>query len=302
MKPPLVSIVTPVWNRKKECLACYTSLFKCDFPRTDMEVILVDNGSTDGTTEEVKEKFPTVKIITLEKNYGFSVAVNRGIVASRGEYMIILQSDLRVAEDYLTAIVSAAQKSLPCEGVFGPKVYKRGTKNKFHFAYGKLDKKSLHINIYGEGETDVGQYDLFHEVDVVAYSGLLIKREVLVHTGLLDERLFVTFMDTDFFIRAKKAGYTCMLVPQARVWDKDTTTFGSDSPQMLYYLMRNQLIVRNEHQPFSFFDHLRNFRFLFSTGIFSVLDGKRSSQHQAVMRGIVDFYLKTYGERKFGNS
>lgn len=289
----------PTWNRLQYCLECLKSLHRQILDAKKLEIIVVDNGSSDDTVAAVTKKFPRVKIISLNKNYGFSVAVNQGIKRARGKYISIMQNDLRPAANYFSEMLAALKKSSTKEAIFGPKVYKFGSNNRLHFCCGELDQDTLNFKIIGHNEDDYGQYDKVHEADIVAFSGLVIKREVFKRIGRLDERLFITFMDTDFFVKAKRAGFKCVFVSRAKIWDKGTTTYGIDSPQNLYYLTRNQLILLNDYQAFSVWRHLKNLRYFFSTGMRLLLPTIDRSKHAAVLLGILDFYRRKYGEAEY---
>ena len=102
-----ISIIIPTFNGKGLLADCLGSIAKLGF--SPDEVIVVDNGSTDGSINLVKKKFPHFKIITLDKNYGFAKAVNEGIRASESEYVVLLNNDCKVESNWLGSLVEAAQ-------------------------------------------------------------------------------------------------------------------------------------------------------------------------------------------------
>jgi len=295
---PKVSIIVPTWNRKKDCLECLASVKKLVYPKKKFEVVLVDNGSIDGTVEAVKKRFPEATILALKKNYGFPGALNRGIKKTKGDYVLILQSDTVVEKNFLKNLIKVAEKSKLEIGAFGPKVYYYHQKNVINKAYGKINRKTLHLTNVGKGEKDRGQYDKIREVETTAFTGILIKREVFDKIGLLDERLFLYFEDVDFFLRAERAGYKFLFVPQARIWDKEKATFGKETPQTIYYLIRNKLIVENKLRPFSHFEHIRNIRFMLSSSALMAIDKAKRNHLRAVVLGIFDFYRKRFGQKE----
>src|SRR5262249_13821079 len=106
--PDLVSVVIPNWNGKRFLTGCLDSLLKQTHP--SVEIVIVDNGSKDGSVEFIKENYSGVRLITFEQNTGFSVAVNRGIVESTGEFVALLNNDTVVDPNWLTEVVRAMRE------------------------------------------------------------------------------------------------------------------------------------------------------------------------------------------------
>src|SRR5437588_6739749 len=108
MQKDLVSVVIPNWNGKRFLAGCLDSLLQQD--HAEIEVIIVDNGSKDGSVEFLKENYPSVKLECFDHNTGFSVAVNRGIRAACGEYIALLNNDTTVQPSWISEMVRALQQ------------------------------------------------------------------------------------------------------------------------------------------------------------------------------------------------
>lgn len=290
---PLVSIAITNWNGKKYCLDCLKSILLSSYPPKLLEVILVDNASTDGSVEAVKERFPWVKILKQTKNLGFSAGINEGFKKATGKYILVLNNDVVLEKDYVKELVEVAEKSENI-GIVGGKVYSFSKSRQLQSLWGWIDRKLMHvIHPPGTGEIDRGQFDKNTEVDYVPFL-CLIRKKVLQKVGYLDERYFSTYEDTDLMIRVKDAGYKIIFCPKAVIKHKGAVAFGSGSPRLTYYLQRNSLLIRDKFNSFSLLDHLKNMRFLFTLFISSLLT-KKKREHWAALRGVLDFYRGKFG-------
>lgn len=290
-----VSIVIPTWNRKADCLLCLDSVLKLEYPKEKLEIFVVDNASTDGTKEAIAKSFPQVVVLALRINKGFGGGVNEAIRASKGKYVYILDHDVVVAPNALKELVSVLDKDESI-GFAAGKLYDFYERNKFQTLYGRLNTSTFHVNKVGNGEIDRGQYNKKVDTDFVSIGSGLARRKMLEKVGLLDERYFIYFDDTDLFASCQRAGYKIIYLPTAKAWHKGSQTLGKDSSQLLYYLQRNNLLIRQKFNGFTFLDHLRNLRFLFSL-FFPLLLTKKKKDHQASIRGMIDFYLGRFGKR-----
>jgi len=193
-------------------------------------VILVDNASHDGTAEVVREKFPSVKIISNAENLRFAGGNNVGIeyaIKHGADYILLLNNDTEVASDFLGELVNAAESSKNI-GMVGPKIYYYYDQNRIWFAGGKIEFWKGWISHIGIREIDHGQYNSTRDVGYLTGCCLLIKREVIEKIGKLDERFFIYGEDADWCVRASRAGYKLVYVPSSVIWHKVSSSSGGN--------------------------------------------------------------------------
>lgn len=190
-------------------------------------------------------------LIKNEKNYGYAegnnIAIRYALKALCPDYLLLLNNDTVVDKNFLRKAIEVAERKKEI-GILGPKTYYynfKGRKDIITFAGGKLEMwrgKPSHI---GENEIDKGQYDEIKQVDYAEGSALLVKKEVLNKVGLLDAFYFAYWEELDFCIRAYKAGYECVYVPESKIWHKVSSS--STSRMKHYYMARNRFIFLRRH-------------------------------------------------------
>jgi GT2 family glycosyltransferase len=283
---PKVSIVVLNWNGLENTLECIESLSKINYP--DYEIIVVDNGSLDGSAQALKD--PRYKITLLEnsENIGFSAGNNVGIhhaLRLGTDYVFLINNDTVVDPDVLSILVDESKRDVRT-GIIGPKIYNYYEPGKVWFAGASIDWKtgeSLHLS---HEEIDNGKLNSVIEVDRLTGCAMLIKRVVFEEIGLLDPDYFLYFEDVDFCVRARKAGYKNICVQYAKVWHKVSmsTRAKEGSPLHTYYHNRNRLIFLEKHGRVSIREHFKNMLRLFAGGRYKRM-------------GIIDFYLKRFGKK-----
>lgn len=217
---PSVSIVIPAHNRSDETLDCINSLERMTY--SNFEIIVIDDGSTDGTAEVLKHEHPDVKVLLGDGNLWWSGSMNLGIRESlkrNCDYVLTLNQDSVVDPSMLSIMVRAGQEN--AMALIGAKVYYHHQPNKIWFAGGEAKGKPWTLHVIGHGEEDRGQHDVPREVDWLTGMGMLIKSFVFEKVGLMDEQAFPQhYADIDFSMRAKKAGFKLLYEPHARIWHK----------------------------------------------------------------------------------
>jgi hypothetical protein len=240
-KRPLASIVISNFNGKDMLRECLNSLMNLNYPR--FEVVVVDAGSTDGAPEMVQADFPSVRLVRREK-IGIGEALNVGLSQSRGEVIVFdLNNDDAVSPDWLDHLVDALISS-PDIGVVCGKRYLADTD--------KLDSAGSKIVLgvtlgRGHGKPDSGRYDSSVEVDYAPV--LATRRDVLERVGPLDESYYIYGEDVDFSLRARKAGYKVVYVPEAIFRHMHSATIGEWTPARLRYLTRSRIRLIVKHYP-----------------------------------------------------
>lgn len=235
-----VSAVVVNWNGRAHLETCLGSLL--DQTLDGVEVILVDNGSTDGSLDLVRERFgETVRILANSTNLGYGRALNIGMRAARGRYLFVLNNDTQVAPGCLAALAAAADRH-PSTGSFAPKILSFDDPSCID-GIGLLLYPDGSARARGRLERDSGQYDREEEVLMASGCAMLLRRAMLADIGGFDEDLFAYCEDTDLGLRARLAGWHCRAVPAAVVYHKYSATTSAYSPEKAFLVERNRFWV-----------------------------------------------------------
>jgi GT2 family glycosyltransferase len=273
---PAVSVVVLNYNGKHYLEPCLSSLEKQTC--RDFEVILVDNGSSDGSVEYVENNWGWVRVIALGENLGFCGGNNVGIREARGKYVALLNNDTEVDPRWLEELETALDNALndgENVGFCASKMLVHGqphtidTAGDVFYACGVGGKR-------GYLEKDNGQYDEVEYVFGACAGAALYRRAMLEDIGLLDEDFFIYDDDIDLSFRAQLRGYKCLFVPTAIVYHKIGGTVGKTSDFWLYLSRRNMLYVLIKNVPGRLL--LRNLHYIMAYlllgDLLSVLRGK----------------------------
>lgn len=241
---PRVSVVIPHWNGKHHLEVCLAALRGQTL--VDHEVILVDNGSTDGSQAYGREAFPEVRVIELGDNRGFTGACNTGYAESRGEFVCLLNNDTEADPGWLEAIVQAFDQN-PQVGVVATKMLLFDRRDHFHSAgdYYRVDGIPGNRGVW---QRDVGQYDRQEPVFSACGGAAAYRRAMLEEIGFLDDAFFFSCEDVDLSWRAHLAGWGVLYVPTAVVYHKLKASGGSGATGS-YYDGRNFLYIIWKNYP-----------------------------------------------------
>jgi GT2 family glycosyltransferase len=206
-----VTVIVPTWNGRELLDAALLSLREQRF--RDFTVLVVDNGSTDGTAEHVRGSHPGVEVVALAENHGFAGAVNAGIGRAEGEYVALLNNDMELDPGWLAELVAALDADARAGSA--------ASKLRMLREPGLLDGAGDIVTWYGatwrrgHGEPDRGQYDEPGVVASPCAGAALYRRRALEEVGGFDERFFAYLEDADWGLRAQLAGWPCLWVPGA---------------------------------------------------------------------------------------
>lgn len=241
-----VSVIILNWNGKRFLHDCLSSLKRQTF--ADFEVILVDNGSRDGSTEFIKRNFGDfVKLIENKANYGFAGGNNIGISNAKGRYIVLLNNDTRADPQFLKQLVCVAEQ-YPRVGMCAAKVYIDSGQKIIDTVGHLLYRDGLNRG-RGRLELDTGQYDTTEEVLFPSGCAALYKKEMLDEVGLLDEDFFAYGDDTDIGLKARLGGWTCLYVPRAVVYHKYSGSTSAYSPMKAFLVERNRIWIAIKYFP-----------------------------------------------------
>ncbi|MGD0854892.1 MAG: glycosyltransferase family 2 protein [Dehalococcoidia bacterium] len=245
---PPISIIIVNWNGKKFLPICLSSLAALDYPRDKVEVILVDNASTDGSQAYISNSYPAIKIILLDKNYGFCKPNNEGAKAAAGEYLVFLNNDTEVTHGWLHELVRPTLEDAEVISVASKMLYydRRDTINT---AGGKI--AIIGGGFYrGYGVKDGPAYNEPGYTGFGCAAGVLVKKDFFLSIGGFDEDHFAACEEHDLGWKAWLYGYKVAYAPDAVMYHRQSGTFGTRSNAdtgKVFLNTRNRLfnIVKN---------------------------------------------------------
>lgn len=238
-QPPLVYIVVLNWNGWQDTLACVASCRVLKWP--NFRILVVDNGSTDGSEEILRRHLADIKILQTGANLGFSGGNNVGIrhaLESNADYVWLLNNDAEVAPEALSRLVEAMESD-PTVAMSGSKIYLHHDRQRLNFAGGIWDKGRLRPRLLGANQLDRGQFDEQCEGRVLSGCSLLVSAHAVREIGLMEESYFLYWEDTEWCVRAHRLGHKTLFVPKSHVWHKVSASTGKDSFAQHYYYTRN---------------------------------------------------------------
>ncbi|KAA3608450.1 MAG: glycosyltransferase family 2 protein [Calditrichaeota bacterium] len=254
-----ISIIIPHYNGIDILRDCLQSLYKNSF--TDFETILIDNGSTDGSQKYVKETFPQVELIENEKNLGYAGACNQGMELSKSEYILLLNNDTVLPENFLFEMIAAIEDDKAI-GMVQPKIISIQDKRFFDYSGGAGGEMDIFGYPFARGrifdtvEMDKAQYaNLGSKVFWTSGCALLVRKSVIDEIGLLDEDFFAHQEEIDLNWRAQLAGYKNVVTYKTHIYHYSGYTLRSDNQRKMYLNHRNNLImmIKNYSLPSLFF-------------------------------------------------
>ena len=320
---PKVAVILLNWNGKEDTLECLASVKQLDY--TSYEIVLVDNGSTDDSVNAILKQHPDVTLLQTGMNLGYAGGNNVGInwaLEKDADYILLLNNDTIVATNLLSAFVSAA-KLLPSGSILGAKIYFYDKPDTLWFAGGRWRNESNSFEHIGCGQPDSDEFNHKIEVDYITGCALFANAATFKEIGLLDDTFFLTYEETDWCYRAKAKGHKCIVIPEAKLWHKVSSSFGgADSPLVNYFMTRNKLLWAKKHLSFLirmelFQDGLLSFQgillpawiwtnadlplgkkilWCFSTWVKTIKRNLANPMNQSTLFGLRDYYLGTLGD------
>jgi GT2 family glycosyltransferase len=241
--PGLLSVVIPNWNGGRFLPVCLDALARQTFPT--IEVLIVDNASTDGSPDRVRRDHPQVTLIELPTNRGFTGACNAGLWAARGEFVALLNNDTEVDTGWAAAVVEAFGRADDI-GSVASKMLLFDQRDRLHTAgdYFTVDGRAGNRGVW---EPVGGRFDREEFVFSACGGSSVYRRNMLDQIGLLDDDFFFSLEDVDLGWRAQLAGWRCLYTPSAIVYHHLKATGGGVTAS--YYDGRNLLFVLAKNVP-----------------------------------------------------
>jgi GT2 family glycosyltransferase len=297
---PVLSIVIVSWNVREDLRECLQSLLREKGSRLEsgeIEIIVVDNASTDGTAEMVNLEFPQVKLLVNPQNLGYTKANNIGINHSRGKYILLLNPDTIVHQGALQALIDCAE-SHPEAGIIGAKLLNpdgsvQRSARSFPDIGAGLFRNTFLGRLFPNNPfvrryllTDFG-YDEVREVDWVSGAAMLVRRDLIERIGGLDERFWAYCEDVDLCWRAWQAGYKVLFCPNAVITHK----VGRSSDQRLV----PSLI---QHHKSMWLFYLKNYRHRYPLLLFPLIGLGILLRLAGALLKVASHRLRLFFERK----
>lgn len=234
---PLFSVIIPHWNGLRFLPDCLGALHAQTYPA--IEVIVVDNASSDGSQAFIKAEYPWVHLIELPTNTGFTGACNTGMRAATGEVICLLNNDTEVAPTWAAEVMDAFARH-PEVGSVASKMLLFDRRDHIHTT-GDTFSVDGRAGNRGIWEQDTGQYDREEFVFSACGGSSAYRRTLLDAVGLLDDDFFFLMEDVDLGWRAQLAGWRCLYTPKAVVYHHLSATGGGVTAS--YYAGRNTLLL-----------------------------------------------------------
>jgi len=242
----MVYIIVLNWNGWADTLECLGSLQALNYQKR--QLLVIDNGSTNDSVARIRQRFPDVEVMETGRNLGFAAGNNIGIryALSRGaKYVWLINNDAKADPNALTSLVETAD-AFPKAGAVGSVIYQMDEPRQIQ-AWGGggvslwLGKTWVHTTQRAS-----------RRLDYLSGASLLLRREALVEVGLLDERYFMYWDDTDVCVRLRKAGWRLAVAERSYVWHKQCASLGRKSPEVDLYMKTSMAHFFHQHAPVPF--------------------------------------------------
>jgi len=235
---PYIVVIVLNWNGANDTIECVASIKLSSYPNID--IMVVDNGSTDGSVALLQSNYPDLWLIETGVNLGFAEGNNVGMraaIAAGCDVVVLINNDTTVAPDWLDSFVRAAH-SLPAGSILGGKIfYASQPSSIWHFG-GRWDRDLCRYDLLGRGDDD-SLWSSVESVDLIIGCCMWIPRATLEAVGFLEKDFFLNYEETDWCCRARRAGFSLYSIPDVRVWHKISASF-KGRPHNAYFIFRNR--------------------------------------------------------------
>ena len=240
-----VSIIIVSWNALPLLEKCLASVVATDYP--DVEIILADNASTDGSAEWVERTFPEVRVVRHPENWAFCRGNNAAVPHATGDILVFLNNDVEVPPHWLQPLVQAF--SHPDVAAVQPKMLQYDDRSRFEYAGaagGFVDRLGYPFTrgrIFFEAEADRGQYDDARDIFWATGAAMAVRRSAWEEAGGFDERFFMHMEEIDLCWRLQRMGYRIRIAPESTVFHIGGGSLPQGDPRKTYYNFRNSLLM-----------------------------------------------------------
>lgn len=285
------SVIILNWNGAKHLRTYLPSVVN---HTPNARIIVADNGSTDESLEVLKKDFPSVKTIVLDQNYGFAEGYNRAIEQVDSEYIVLLNSDVEVTENWLEPLLDYMDAH-PDIAAVQPKIRSDRQRSFFEHAgaaggfLNALGYPYCRGRVLWKTEEDHGQYDDIIEVDWTSGACMCVRTQIYKESGGLDAAFFAHMEEIDLCWRMRNKGWRLACIPQSMVYHLGGGALSYDNPRKTYLNHRNNLLMiyKNKKHPYGVL--FVRFFLDYSAAFFYLLQG-RWGAFQAVFRARRDYH------------
>lgn len=249
----LVSIVILNWNGRRFLEQFLPSLVRFS-NHPGAEIVIADNGSTDDSVQYLQEEWPGIRVVVLDKNYGFSGGYNRALEQLESTYFLLLNSDIEVSQGWLEPLLEEMNKSEHVAACT-PKIKDFHHRSRFEYAGaagGFIDRFGYPFcrgRIFDHLEEDTGQYDDATEVFWGTGACLLVRSDLYRKAGGLDEQFFAHMEEIDLCWRLKRMGHSIHFVPGSTIYHVGGGTLKRGDPMKTFLNFRNNLLLLHKNLP-----------------------------------------------------
>ncbi|MCK4579660.1 MAG: glycosyltransferase family 2 protein [Candidatus Marinimicrobia bacterium] len=264
---PKVCCIVLNWNGREYLPACLESLLQMDYG--NLEIVVVDNASTDGSIDTLKTDYPGITLIENQENLFWAGGNNVGLqyaLDQEADYTFLLNNDIIVSPELVTRLVARAEAD-PTIGALGPKIYYHSDPDRIWFAGAEVSMWRGMLRHRGIRELDTGQYDSTTETAYVTGCALMVRKAAVQAIGLIDTSFRFYGEDVDYSFRVQRAGYQLALEPEAVMWHKVSASLGVTSWRKIGLRLRSNLKLYRRYSPV--------WAWFTTIPVFLVLDGLR---------------------------
>lgn len=294
------SIVIVTWNALGHLQRFLPSVAKTDYP--DFEIVIADNASEDHSSEWIKSWFPGIKVVTFDKNYGYSGGNNRAVKYTQGDVLIFLNNDAEVDPGWLSELDKAFTRK--GAGIVQPKI--KSAENPEYFEYagaagGMIDWLGYPFcrgRLFNNVEKDTGRYDRRSSIFWASGAALAIKKDLFLESGGFDEDFEFHMEEIDLCWRCHKKGTTVLYEPASVVYHLGGGSLPMGSPRKVFYNYRNSLLMLTKNLDHGLIPKLLLRLFLDGiAGFRSLLQGK-PAETAAIVKAHFAFYGRLWSVLK----
>jgi GT2 family glycosyltransferase len=215
-----------------------------------IEIIVVDNASSENPVPDWEKKYPDVRFIRSEQNLGFAGGNNLGVAAAKGDYLFFVNNDTIFTENLIQTLVQTLEQH-PQVGMVSPKILYYDQPDMLQYAgYTDINYFTARNACIGQYETDNGQYDHLEGPTGFAHgAAMMVKREAISKAGRMAENFFLYYEELDWCSRIKRAGYEIWVNMKARIYHRESISVGKQSALKEYFMNRNRILFIRRNAP-----------------------------------------------------